>query len=45
VELTSAGRKVMADARRRRRTAAGQVLEPLDGRELRSPRDLLQRLR
>ena len=45
VELTPAGRKVMADARRRRRTAAGQVLGPLDDRELRTLRDLLQRVR
>ena len=41
VELTPAGRKVMADARR---TAAGQVLGPLDDRELRALRDLLLRL-
>ena len=45
VELTPAGRKVMADARRRRRTAAGQVLGPLDDQALRTLRDLLQRLR
>ena len=45
VELTPAGRKVMADARRRRRAAAGQVLEPLADHELRTLRDLLQRLR
>ncbi len=45
VELTATGRTVMADARRRRRTAAGQILGPLSDRELRSLRDLLRRLR
>ena len=35
VELTPAGRKLMADARRRRRTAAGQVLGSLADQELR----------
>jgi DNA-binding MarR family transcriptional regulator len=45
VLLTQAGRKVMADARRRRRTAAGRVLQPLTESDLESLRDLLQRIR
>jgi DNA-binding MarR family transcriptional regulator len=44
VQLTHAGRKAMADARRRRRTAAGRVLQPLDESELDSLRALLQRI-
>ena len=44
VQLTGAGRKVMADARRRRRTAAGQVLNTLNEPDLEALRTLLQRL-
>jgi DNA-binding MarR family transcriptional regulator len=44
VQLTSAGRKVMADARRRRRTAAGRVLAPLSESDLKTLRTLLRRV-
>jgi DNA-binding MarR family transcriptional regulator len=44
VQLTDAGRKVMAEARRRRRTAAGRVLAPLDQPDLEVLRSLLQRV-
>jgi DNA-binding MarR family transcriptional regulator len=42
VQLTDAGRKVMAEARRRRRTAAGQVLSSLGESDLKVLRSLLQ---
>ena len=44
VRLTDAGRTVMVDARRRRRTAAGEVLNTLDKADLESLRSLLQRI-
>lgn len=44
VQLSDAGRKVMADARRRRRTAAGRVLGPLGETDLATLRSLLQRV-
>jgi DNA-binding MarR family transcriptional regulator len=44
VLLTAAGRKVMADARRRRRTAAGRVLAPLGDSDLKALRALLLRV-
>ncbi|HEX3090939.1 MAG TPA: MarR family transcriptional regulator [Ilumatobacteraceae bacterium] len=44
VQLTDAGRKAMADARRRRRTAAGQVLNSLGDADLLALRALLQRV-
>ena len=44
VQLTQQGRKAMADARRRRRTAGGRVLQRLDESELASRRALLQRI-
>jgi DNA-binding MarR family transcriptional regulator len=44
VQLTHMGRKVMLDARRRRRTAAGQVLGSLSRSDLEALRTLLQRV-
>jgi DNA-binding MarR family transcriptional regulator len=44
VQLTDAGRKVMADARRRRRTAASQVLSSLSMADLEVLRSLLSRV-
>jgi DNA-binding MarR family transcriptional regulator len=44
VQLTRTGHKVMADARRRRRTAAGQVLGTLGEADLAVLRSLLQRV-
>jgi DNA-binding MarR family transcriptional regulator len=44
VQLTESGRKVMADARRRRRTAAGQVLNALSTSDLEVLRRLLQQV-
>jgi DNA-binding MarR family transcriptional regulator len=44
VQLTDTGHKVMADARRRRRTAAGRVLAPLGESDLEALRSLLERV-
>ena len=44
VHLTEAGRKMMADARRRRRSAAGQVLGSLSETDLTTLRSLLRRV-
>jgi DNA-binding MarR family transcriptional regulator len=44
VQLTEAGRKTMEEARRRRRTAAGRVLQSLTTRELDTLRGLLQHI-
>jgi DNA-binding MarR family transcriptional regulator len=44
VQLTAMGRKFMADARRRRRTAAGRVLAPLEPSQLDELRKLLRRV-
>ncbi len=44
VQLTAAGRKVMAEARLRRRTAAGQVLSSLGAADLQALRALLRRV-
>lgn len=44
VELTQAGRKMMADVRRRRRSAAGRVLGPLSQADLATLRSLLRRV-
>jgi DNA-binding MarR family transcriptional regulator len=44
VQLTDAGRKVMADARRRRRTAAGQVFSSFSESDLELLRSLLRRV-
>ena len=44
VQLTDAGRKMMADARRRRRSAAGQVLGSLSESDLTTLRALLRRV-
>ena len=45
VELTPAGRNAMTEARRRRRSAAAEVLAGLGDAELQTLRELLQRLR
>lgn len=44
VQLTEAGRKMMADARRRRRSAAGRVLGSLNQADLTTLRSLLRRV-
>ena len=44
IQLTDAGRKTMADARRRRRSAAGQVLGALSESDLTTLRSLLRRV-
>jgi DNA-binding MarR family transcriptional regulator len=44
VQLTTAGRRVMAAAARRRRTAAGRVLASLSAADLEVLRSLLQRV-
>ena len=44
VQLTEAGRKMMAEARRRRRSAAGQVLGSLSETDLTTLRSLLRRV-
>lgn len=44
VQLTGAGRKAMADIRRRRRTAAARVLGPLDHDHMQALGSLLRRL-
>ncbi|MEP7045849.1 MAG: MarR family transcriptional regulator [Ilumatobacteraceae bacterium] len=44
VQLTRSGRALLDDARRRRRNAAGRVLESFSEPDLRKLRDLLQRI-